>query len=84
MNLAVNRGATDILLLGFDMKMKGGTRHFFGEHPGNLRKCSGYEGWVRDFATMVPDCEARGIRIVNCTPDTALTCFPCRPLKECV
>jgi len=69
-NLAVLFGARRILLLGYDMQ---GT-HFFGEHPGALRKTQDYANWIRRFGTvpaMLPNVE-----ILNCTRATALKCFP--------
>jgi len=69
-NLAVLFGAKRILLLGYDMQGS----HFFGEHPGAMRKTQDYRNWIKRFATvpaMLPDVE-----VVNCTRNTALKCFP--------
>lgn len=75
-NLAVNMGAKDIYLLGYDMTAERG-KHFFGEHPGNLNRATGhFGGWIKNFHTMKPHLEARGITITNCTRHTALDCFP--------
>ncbi len=75
-NLALNFGATEIWLLGFDMR---GTAedpkpHFFGQHPEACRKGVDYSHHVGAFVTaarMLPD----GVRILNATPGSALECF---------
>lgn len=67
--VAVQVGATRILLCGFDM---GGT-HFFGEHPAPLKNTppERFEVFKQQFASFRP----RGIEIINCTPGSALRCY---------
>jgi hypothetical protein len=71
-----------IALVGFDMRAVEGRRHFFGEHPPELRSTrTGYSHWPAKFAEAaksLPD----GLEIVNCTPGSALRCFPMRELSE--
>jgi hypothetical protein len=71
-------GATKILLLGFDMH---GT-HFFGKYTNGLRNTTTlqrgqhlkqYEQWA--YAN-------KGIETINCTPRSALTCFPKASLED--
>lgn len=73
---AVKLGATRIILLGFDL---GGT-HFFGEHPAPLKntKPERFEVFKRQFEQHRP----KGIQIVNCTPGSALKCYPKMQLEE--
>jgi hypothetical protein len=68
--VAVSMGATRILLLGFDM----GGSHFFGEHPAPLKNTTPqrFEVFKRQFADYRP----RGVEIINCTPGSALNCYP--------
>lgn len=70
-----------VALVGFNMMPVGGKSHFFGEHRHPLRRTSrGYGIWLRMFeaaSRMLPD----GVRIVNCTEPSALTCFPRAPLS---
>lgn len=70
-------GATRIILLGYDMT---GGSHFFGDHPKTLRRCPDYSRHAPAFRTIKPD--FYGIEIYNCSRDTALDAFPCRPLEE--
>lgn len=77
-NVAVHKGASRILLLGYDMG--GGRQHFFGEHPDKSRPP--FRVCLRNFATLVKPLEELGIEIINCTRSTALKCFPQMSLEE--
>lgn len=79
-NLALLMGARRILLVGFDMHSRNG-RHFFGDHPEPLSNALRLEGLVPYFqraAELLPP----SIEIVNCTPGSALDCFPMATLEE--
>jgi hypothetical protein len=71
--------AERVLLLGFDMQLIDGRRHYFGDHPGRLHKTSPYRRWLAAFDAAAP---AVAGRVVNCTPDSALRAFPQLPLAE--
>lgn len=74
-NLALVLGATEVRMVGFDMRVVGSRSHFFGEHPEELRKPTRYEHFVADFergARSLPP----SVHVINCTPGSALTCFP--------
>ncbi len=64
-----------IVLLGADLK---GT-HFFGKHTkANLRNTN-----AQQFRTMIRQFETfKHLPVVNCSPDSALTCFPKMSLKD--
>ena len=73
-NLAIQFGAEEIWLIGFDMKVNG-KPHFFGEHPLECRKGMTPRSWRAAFETaerMMPE----HISIINATPGSALSCFP--------
>ncbi len=71
-----------IALVGFDMRKVGGRRHFFGEHPETLRSTQrGYDLWPEIFRRAGLSLPT-GIEIVNCTPESALTCFPKMNLRD--
>jgi hypothetical protein len=83
LNLAVQFGATRILLLGYDMDAPDESHsHFFGAHPLGLRGGSPYALFREMFATMVAPLQALGVEVINCSRQTALTCFPRMPLAE--
>lgn len=78
LNIATLMGATRILGLGYDMK----GRHWFGDHP---KQCSGpanFARWIENFATVPPDLARLGATFINCSRDTALTCFPRATIEE--
>ena len=87
-NLAIHLGATDAVLLGVDMKdgtvhRDGASRpsaHFFGRHVDDSKPP--YELCRQRFATLVTPLREMGFSVVNCTPGSALTCFPMQPLQE--
>lgn len=81
-NLAVLFGAKRILLLGFDMQKTGGKAHWFGPHDSALVATSGYDGFIQCFRTIPPLIKGRGIEIINCTRETALSMFPRMAIEE--
>ena len=67
---------SQIVLLGYDMQTTGGKKHWFGDHPdGPMNVLSGYDGFIRHFTDLAADLEHEGVDVVNCTRETALTCF---------
>jgi len=79
-NLALLMGVRRVLLVGFDMHSRAG-RHFFGDHPEPLSNYMRFETLVPTFrraaALLPPDRQ-----IINCTPGSALDCFPALSLEE--
>lgn len=71
-NLAILKGATRIVLVGFDMRVIDGKNHFFGRHPEPLVHNDNYGSYIQAFKQACPP----PIPIVNATPDSALDCFP--------
>lgn len=82
-NLAILFGAKVIKLVGFDMQKKGGKVHFFGNHPAPLINRPDYGRFIRQFKHAAKSLPA-DIRIINCTPGSALKCFPFGALREAV
>ena len=82
-HLAAHLGAKRILLCGFDMReSKRGPSHFFGDHPRELRNEPIYETFRNYFERAAPEYRNRGIEVINCTPGSALKCFPMQSLEE--
>lgn len=81
LNIALLMGATRILLLGYDMKIaRSGAAHWFGDHPDGIR--SNYPGWWTYYSVAAEQLERLGIEVINCSPDTALNCFPRMSLES--
>lgn len=82
-NLAVHLGAKEIVLLGYDMRSKNGKSHWFGNHPESTPDPP-FEKMIPAFQTLLEPLEKLGIKVVNCTKDSALGCFPIARLEEVV
>lgn len=86
LNLAINLGATPIVLLGFDLCVDGDRTHW---HDGHASKYSP-ELYTQSFQKiMLPAfdaaaalCREKGIVVINSSPGTALHAFPKIRLEE--
>lgn len=85
-HIAVHLGAARIILCGFDMRAINDKQHWHERHPPPLRDHGSgiYAGWIRSFEKLAPELKKRGVEIVNCTPQSALTCFPMMDLTEAI
>lgn len=82
-HLAAHAGAARILLCGFDLSAKKGA-HWFGTHGSGLVNTAPetYARFIRRFEELQPLLAARGVEVVNCTPGSALKCFPAADLAD--
>lgn len=77
-NLAFLLGAKRIVLLGYDMHVRpSGRPRWFGHHP-NLQ-VPNYTDYISHYESIAAQ---RLVEIINCTPSTALNCFPKTELHE--
>lgn len=78
--IAAKAGAARILLLGFDMQ--GG--HWHGRHPTPLRETMQdiYPIWRDHMGVLAASLKSRGVQVLNCTPGSALKCFPLVTLED--
>ncbi len=83
LNLAVLLGATRIVLLGIDMKVDGARTHWHQGHGQDahtiahrMKTMAGY------FPRLLEPLRRAGVEVINCSMDSALTCFPKVPLAE--
>lgn len=82
MHIAIHLGAKRILMCGLDMRPIGGKEHWHGDHPDGVKKTMPYETWRSLFNQCAPFIRARGIEVINCTPDSALHCFKKQKLED--
>ncbi len=75
-NAAYHFGATEIILLGYDM-----TGGHFCEHPLQDPPQDHFVRHMEHTALMVADAKRKGIRIVNTSPICPLKCFDREPLE---
>jgi hypothetical protein len=78
LEVAKQRGATRILLLGFDHK---GT-HYFGPYKNGLRNTP--DRRRKEHAEQFAQWGRvnKDIEVINCTPGSALSCFPMARLED--
>lgn len=97
-NLALHHGVTEFVLIGYDLRypagydgfkqVAGGDRHYWGEYPPQLQHWTKYNigpggelnGLLDCYRTIKP--EQYGIRIINCSPGSALDFFENGRLEE--
>ncbi len=91
-NAAYHLKATKIILIGFDVQATGGRVHWHDDYTdsvddfGNTEKAVNGPGdwndWLKGFPAIAKDLEDAGIEVINCTIETALTCFKRQMLAE--
>lgn len=77
MNLATLDGFDKIVLLGYDMQGK----HWFGDHPVSIRSPSRYDQWIKNYekaSEIIP------AKVINCSKNSALTCFEKADLRDVI
>ena len=80
-NLAYHMQPSKVILIGYDMKFApDGKAHWFGDHPDKVR--SNYNGWALGYLSLAEHAKQLNFEIINCTIDTALTCFDRQPLED--
>lgn len=82
--LAYDRGASRILLTGYDMQRTKNRTHCHGDHPQPLRNppSSLFPVWVKRFSKLARGLEKAGVEVLNCTRESALQCFPRVSIEE--
>jgi len=82
-NLAYLFGSTEIIVLGMDMQ---GGRWFGGEVNHYLPQPpeSDFQRHLSCLPAIAEDAKRKGIRIVNCSPSSRVTCFEHQPLEAFV
>lgn len=81
--MAALAGGDPIILLGFDARdpKRGEMTHFFGDHP-KPSPANIFGKYRRSYVIAEPEIKKRGIRIINCSPGTAIESFEKMPLEE--
>lgn len=81
--LAERLEANPVLLVGFEMHCDNGG-HWHPPHGGRMRNPGKGEMqiWREDLEARAEYFDRRGVRIINCTPGSALECFPYVPFTE--
>jgi len=81
LNIAVLAGAKTILLLGFDAREPTGKTHWFGDHP-KREPIAAYAEYRKAFSAGERAILAAGVKVVNCSPGSAIDSFPKMDLED--
>lgn len=81
-NLAAHYRPKQIILIGYDMKDTDGKHNIHGDHPPEIKMPCNFKMFRTKLATLVKPLEDLGIKVYNCTIDTALECFERRELED--
>ena len=84
LHIAMQLGASKIILIGYDMGVNSDKTHWFGEHPGQSPNANNqkYENWIQEFPALKEAADKRGQRIINATIKTRLKCFEQMTIEE--
>jgi hypothetical protein len=83
--LAYLWGAQTIVLLGLDCsKAPDGKDHWFGQHGPELTQQQPYDIWQTNFPQLAQDLKKEGVRVINCSRQTVLTCFDRMTLENTI
>jgi hypothetical protein len=83
LNIAVLSGGNPILLVAYDMKYQNGRSHSHNGHQ--IKSPEGvYKGFAPNFASTEAQLKKLGVKVINCSPDSAIKSFPKQPLGECL
>lgn len=80
-NLAYLFGASRILLLGFDMTAARGN-NWHELHTRHASEARFRTLFIPELERAAAILKQRGVEVINCTPNSALTCFPIQSLSE--
>jgi hypothetical protein len=76
-------GGNPILLVAYDMKYQNGRSHSHNGHQ--IKSTEGvYKGFAPNFASTEAQLKKLGVKVINCSPDSAINSFPKQPLGECL
>jgi hypothetical protein len=80
-HLAMWFGAARILLLGYDCKPAGNQMHWHGRHEGGLNNPNemSFRIWAKQYRQTSRQVRER---VVNCSRDTSIACFPRSTLEQ--
>ena len=81
-NLAYLLGASEIILLGFDMQFTDNKAHWHGDHERGLSQQHDFKGWIGHMNVLAGHLKKKGVQVYNCSRQTALECFERKDLED--
>ena len=81
-HMAIDLGAAQVVLLGYDCSLKHGT-HWHGDHTRTMNpNAASVARWHQHFRNIAQYAQERGVNVVNCSRYTELECFPRAQLED--
>lgn len=69
-------GVSRVLLLGYDCKFSDdGKKHWHEDHPPGMGNAMSIKRWPYQFDMIAKYAASHNVQVINCSRDTALTCF---------
>lgn len=83
LNLALQFGASRVILVGFDLSLAGGL-HWHGRHAARLNNPTAVNlaRWAERLDRQAAAIAELGVEVLNASPTSALTAFAKVPLKD--
>ena len=84
LNIAILAGSKTIILIGFDAREPTATMsrtHWFGDHP-RREPIAAYAEYRKAFSAGERAIETAGVKVVNCSPGSAIDSFPKMDLED--
>lgn len=84
LNLGVQFGGTDAILVGFDCHERGGV-HWYGRNKWNNANNpmgTNYTRWIKGFELAKKSLSRLGVSVVNASVESEIRTFPRKPLRE--
>lgn len=78
--LAIELGASELILLGYDAQHTGGRAHWHANYQHGMGNALSFVKWPGQFAIFAKQIGG-SVSIINASRATALTCFPCVRLE---
>jgi hypothetical protein len=85
LQICIHAKAKRVLLCGVDMRWVDGETHWHGDHPAPLADSDPdvfRRSMIPSFNAFAPQLPGLGVEVINCTPGSALFCFPRAKLEE--
>jgi hypothetical protein len=80
--LVASMGAKRIGLLGFDHQHTGGKKHCHADHPKRLGNAGSVAAWSGLMEQTAKVLKRKGVEVINCSRETAITCLPRMTVDE--
>lgn len=84
LNLAIQFGATGILLIGYDMNSRGGL-HWYGRNTSYYMSNpdeNNFRRWRAAYNAVALDLERNGIQVINSSKTSDLNCFEHKTIED--